>query len=245
MALLSPAQNVNKSKHFDFKYDVVTLDSTYDAMLNPELVKYLERQKGRLDKEMNVVIAHCDESMVSFAPASPLSNFLTDMLLERATAYAPNAVEKCDLALLNFGGIRTSINAGDVKVGHIYGVSPFDNYLVFIKVRGSELRKALSRFTDRKNEPFAGMQMVYRGSHPVKISIQGEPLDDNKIYTMVTLNFIAEGGDNILADVRYEQTFYTNVIFRDFLIKEISRMGAEGKTLTSKMDERVVILPEY
>lgn len=140
--------------------------------------------------------------------------------------------------MLNFGGIRTSMPKGDVAVGDLYRISPFDNYLAFVVLKGSELRKALGRFTDQFNAPYAGATLVYANNKPSQILVQGKPIDDNRLYTLVTLNFISDGGDHLLENIRFEKIEYTTVTFRDFLIAELKAMTARGETVTGKKDGR-------
>lgn len=233
------AQNVG-GKPARYSYTMVRLDSSWDAKTDAKLARYVARQKAKLDKQMGVVIGHCQETMNSAPPQSPLSNFLTDLLLEKGTDYVQSEdFPRCDIALLNFGGIRSQLSAGDIHVGDIYSLSPFDNYLVFIELKGSELRKALERFKPlTQNAPFAGAQMTFQGGKPVRILIGGEPLRDDRIYRLVTLNFISEGGDNILQGVEYERVLYTPVVFRNFLIREIKKMS---KPVTATEDDRVIL----
>ena len=233
------AQNVGK-KPVRYTYTMVRLDSTWDAKTDAKLARYVARQKAKLDKQMGVVIGQCAVTMNSAAPQSPLSNFLTDLLLEKSPEYIKSeAFPRCDIAMLNFGGIRSQLSAGDIHVGDIYALSPFDNYLVFIEVKGSELRKALERFKPlTQNAPLAGAQMTFQGDKPVQIKVAGEPLRDDRIYKLVTLNFISEGGDNILRDVQYEKVLYTPVVFRNFLIREIKKMS---KPVTASEDDRVIL----
>ena len=54
---------------------------------------------------------------------------------------------------------------------------------------------------------------------------------------------IADGGDNILRDIQFEKKITTEVVFRDFLIREIKNMSQEGRHIVGKMDDRVVIQP--
>ena len=239
MTCLGYAQN------FQYGYEMVRLTSRFDDNIDPKLQKYVDRIKAHLDKEMSVVVGYCDAELASFAPASPLSNFLTDILLEKAPDYATDTnFQHCDLSLLNFGGIRASLDAGEITVSDIFAISPFDNYLVFLEIKGSELRKMFSRFEERRNNaPYAGAKVVYLSGRPTKILVQGKPIDNNQLYRMVTLNFIAEGGDNILRDIQYEKTCYTDLVFRDFLIREIRNMTQEGRHVNAKMDDRVVIQP--
>lgn len=213
---------------------MVRMDSTYDAKLDPGLVKYLERHKARLDKKMSEVIGHCDITMNVESPQSPLSDLLTDMLLKDG----PSAInqEACDLSILNFGGIRTNLQAGDVTIGDIFKISPFDNYLVIATLKGSELKKAVSRFRlDALKAASAGMDVSYKNNVPYRIQIQGKDLQDDAVYRLITLNFIADGGDNILTGINYENLEYSMLIFRDFLIDEVKKITKSGKSVSDAL----------
>lgn len=232
------AQNVSKPK-YQYKYKMVRLDSTYDAKIDPKLAKYVEKKRRQMDKQMQVVIAHTDAELESFAPESPLSNFLTDLLLNEASKYIKDtAFDNLDLSMLNFGGIRTSMPGGNVTVGDIYRISPFDNYLTFIVLKGSELKKALGRFTDQLNAPYAGATIVYKQKKPVEITVQGNLIDDNRLYTLVTVDFISEGGDHLLENIQYERVEKTATTLRDFLITELKAMNARGEKVVGKKDGR-------
>ena len=233
------------AQNFQYEYQMIRLTSQYDSKTDPKLQKYVNRQKARLDREMNVVVGYCDETLSSFVPASPLSNFLTDLLLEKSPDYVSDTLfSQCDLSLLNFGGIRSQMLAGNVTVGDIFSISPFDNYLTFIEIKGSELKKMFGRFREKiDNAPFSGAQLTFSAGWPSRILVQGKPLETDRVYRLVTLNFIADGGDNILRDIQFEKKIVTNVVFRDFLIDEIKAMTQEGRHIEGKMDDRVVITP--
>ncbi len=238
ITVVSYAQNVSKPK-YQYKYEMVRLDSTYDAKIDPKLSKYVEKKRRQMDKQMQVVIAHTDAELESFAPESPLSNFLTDLLLNEASKYIKDtAFDNLDLSMLNFGGIRTSMPGGNVTVGDIYRISPFDNYLTFIVLKGSELKKALGRFTDQLNAPYAGATIVYKQKKPVEITVQGNLIDDNRLYTLVTVDFISEGGDHLLENIQYERVEKTATTLRDFLITELKAMNARGEKVVGKKDGR-------
>ena len=235
------AQNVSTPK-YKYQYRMVRLDSTYDAKVDPKLAKYVAKKRAQMEKQMQVVIAHTDAELESFAPESPLSNFLTDILLNESSKYVKDTTfDNLDLSMLNFGGIRTSMPAGDVTVGDMFRISPFDNYLTFIVLKGSELRKALGRFDNKFNAPYSGATIVYKNNKPVKITVQGKPIDDNQLYKLVTLNFISDGGDKLLEDIQYEKIEYTTMTFRDFLVTEMKAMTARGEKVTGKKDGRAKV----
>ena len=236
------AQNVSAPK-YKYQYKMVRLDSTYDAKIDPKLAKYVDKKRRQMEKKMQVVIAHSDAELESYAPESPLSNFLTDLLLNESAKYIKDTTfANMDLSMLNFGGIRTSMPAGDVTIGDLYRISPFDNYLTFIVLKGSELEKALERFTDKFNAPYSGAVIIYGGGQkewePLTMFVQGLPIDENRLYKLVTLNFIADGGDHLLEGIQFEKIEYTTVTFRDFLIAELKAMTARGEKVEGKEDRR-------
>ncbi len=216
---------------YAYKYRMVRLDSTYDSKLDPALVKYIERHKARLDKKMNEVIGHCDVTLNVESPQSPLSDLLTELLLSDGPAAMQQA--PCDVSILNFGGIRASMQAGDVTVGDIFKISPFDNTLVVASMKGTELKKVVSRFRlNAMMAATAGLNVSYKDNVPYKILVQGKPIQDDAVYRVITLNFIAEGGDKILSDIKYENLDYSMLIFRDFLIDEVKKITKAGKSVS-------------
>lgn len=235
------AQNVSAPK-YKYQYKMVKLDSTYDAQIDPKLAKYVEKKRHKMEKLMQVVIAHTDVELESFAPESPLSNFLTDLLLNETSKYTKDTLfSNLDVSMLNFGGIRTSMPAGNVTVGDIYRISPFDNYLTFIALKGSELKKALGRFTDQFNAPYSGVTITYKNNRPSQILVGGKPIDDNRLYKLVTVDFIAEGGDHLLEGIQFEKKESTTVTFRDFLIAELKAMTTRGEKVSGKKDGRAKV----
>lgn len=223
-----------QNRSYKYRYKMVRLDSTYDSKLDPELSKYLVRHKARLDKKMSEVIGYCAVTMNVAAPQSPLSDLLTEWMLKDG----PAAINQppCDLSILNFGGIRTNLQAGDVTVGDMFRISPFDNYLTVVSIKGSELKKAVYRFRlDKLMAATAGMQVFYKNNTPYRIVIQNEDIEDEKIYRLITLNFIADGGDHILSDIHFEKKEYSMVVFRDFLIDEVKKMTKEGKSVSDAL----------
>lgn len=242
IAAFGYAQNVSAPR-YKYSYRMVRLDSTYDAKVDSKLAKYVDKKRRQMEKQMQVVVAHTDAELESYEPESPLSNFLTDILLDESSKYIKDAAfDNIDVSMLNFGGIRTSMPKGDVTVGDLYRITPFDNYLTFIVLKGSELKKALGRFTDEFNAPYSGATIVYRDNRPTEILVNGKPIEDGREYKLVTLNFISDGGDHLLECIQYEKIEYTTVTFREFLIAELKAMTARGEKVAGKTDGRARVL---
>lgn len=111
-----------------------------------------------------------------------------------------------DIAFENGGSIRVSVPAGDVTVGSIFGILPFDNYLVVLEVKGSTLKAALENSVSAYPAQLGGFLQVSgfsftfdpakpKGSRVVSITRGGKPLDMDATYKLCTADFTAAGGD--------------------------------------------------
>lgn len=238
--LLCPAQSKVVS------YELKNVNGNCSSYDNPQLQKELKKSKKKLEKKTNVVIGYCPETMVSEMPQSPLSNFLTDILVEIGNEYCQKKhKEAVDFSLLNFGGIRSSLQAGDITIGNIFEIAPFENSLVIADIKGSEVRKIFQRFKVKKCEPYSQQVSIqYAGDYFYKALINGQEIDNDKIYRMITLDFIVTGGDDILKDIEISHVENTGIVLRDAYINHIKKMTAEGKNVTGKNDNRMSIIPQ-
>ena len=111
-----------------------------------------------------------------------------------------------DVAIINGGSLRASIEVGEITQGHIITVLPFGNYVKMIEVKGSTLLAAMERGVssypglDGGFPQVGGMTYKFDPSKPVneritQLLVGGNPLDQNKKYKLATNDFMAIGGD--------------------------------------------------
>lgn len=111
-----------------------------------------------------------------------------------------------DAAIINGGGLRASINRGEIKIKDIYTVLPFDNYIVAVKLTGKQIREALEHGVSAVEEAagrfpqVSGINFTYSrsakpGSRVKDIVIGDKPLEAGKEYIVATNDFLAAGGD--------------------------------------------------
>jgi 2',3'-cyclic-nucleotide 2'-phosphodiesterase (5'-nucleotidase family) len=146
-----------------------------------------------------------------------------------------------DIALTNFGGIRTSLPKGAVRVYDIFSIFPFDTSLVVFDIKGSDLRCFLDRMISRRRvEALSGVEIVITGSKADKLNVAGAPLDDARTYCFATINFLMDGGDGVvLSDVAFNRTD-TDVWIRDAIVEYLKEKTARGEQLVLQKDGRVV-----
>ncbi|WMJ79170.1 5'-nucleotidase C-terminal domain-containing protein [Clostridium sp. MB40-C1] len=127
-----------------------------------------------------------------------LANLITNAILDAT---------KADLVITNGGGIRASIDKGEITKGHVITVLPFGNYVVSKEVKGSDILAALEhgvRLYPKENGGFpqvAGITFKFDPKQPVGkrvfyVKVNGKNLDLNKIYKLATNDFMAVGGDD-------------------------------------------------
>jgi len=236
--------SIHAQNNYNYHYEVVKMDSTFDNGADLTMETYLYYLKQEKDKIMDRAIGNSKEVLTSFSPMSPLSNLLVDMLFEWGNNYlSSKKMNKADLALLNFGGIRAALPQGRITIGDIYQIAPFDNTVTFVFIKGGELKKMFGEFTEKRNAPMANVQTIYSTGRLNSYTIGGFPLENDKVYTIVTINFLALGGDNFLSNVTFESVIYLDTPVRDIFIEEILKKTAQGTEIESKRDDRVIIRP--
>ena len=98
------------------------------------------------------------------------------------------------------GGVRDSIESGDITYKNVLKVQPFGNTLVHVDMKGSEVEQYLAVVANMKPDSgayaqFANVSLVADGKGVSEVKINGQPLQADKTYRMATLNFNALGGD--------------------------------------------------
>ena len=148
--------------------------------------------------------------------------------------------EKVDVGLMNFGGIRTSLPKGAVRVYDIFSIFPFDNYLVTFDINGSDLHRFLNQMISRRRvEALSGVEMVITGNKADKLLVGGASIDEDKIYKFATINFLMDGGDGVvLSDVAFNRKD-TGIWIRDAICEYLRDQMARGEKIDLHPDGRV------
>ncbi|MGJ7471905.1 bifunctional UDP-sugar hydrolase/5'-nucleotidase UshA [Kosakonia cowanii] len=120
--------------------------------------------------------------------------------LARVLLAAQIARTGADLAVMSGGGVRDSIEAGDITYKDVLKVQPFGNTVAYVNLSGKELLDYLTAVAQMKPDSgaypqFANVSFVAKGGQLSDVKIKGEPLDAAKSYRLATLSFNATGGD--------------------------------------------------
>lgn len=185
-----------------------------------ELAKVIAPYKQKLDKEMNQKISHTSVELTKQGDNSNLGNLLADYTLEGGNDWTKiNLKQTVDAALINIGGIRTTIGKGDIMLKNIFEVMPFENELIIVKMKGSDLPGLFEYYAKTQvNNPVSHLYIETKNGQLTKSLINGKAMDPNKDYYIATSDYLALGGDNMKFFAQGE-AIPTGIKLRDLYIE--------------------------
>lgn len=174
-------------------------------------------------------------------PESPLTNMFADVLLAAAERLSG---EKVDVSAANFGGVRASLEEGDIQVDDIATMFPFKNWLCLVYLKGSTLKDHLQTLASHNALPIlGGVRLVVEDGVITSFYIGDEPLDENKTYKLSTISFLLNGGDGMFFDkgaIKVKE--WKDVMVRDLVMDYVKDQTAQGKMIDYQTDGRVVVI---
>ncbi len=218
----------------------IPIDSTTEVLADKSYKAYLQPIKQKLDAQMNEVIGQASETMKGHAPESLLSNFNADVYRQAASDFLG---EKVDIAIVNLGGLRTVVPAGNITVGKVFELMPFENELVVLWLKGDKLRDLLQFFAGVGGEGVSGLRMEISNGKAVNVTVDGKPLDVEKLYSIATNDYLAGGNDKMVQLAQYEKRVNTGVKIRTILLDYIKNETKKGNKIQSKLDGRITPNP--
>jgi len=173
---------------------LVTPDSAAAAAIAPAVRHALTVKNQPLGVFLETPIRRAEQT------ESALADLFGDGVLEST----PGA----DVSIGNGGALRTDLPAGQLTYGQVYEVYPFDNRLVTLTLTGDQLARVVTYNLQRRELPteilvMAGLRvdaMCESGMLRVALTRKaGAPIRPDDRLTIVTSDFVASGGDGVLA----------------------------------------------
>lgn len=241
---------MKKSSKWGRKYEVKDIviskihPEEYDLKeYGAEIKDFIAPYQENLTAQMSTVIGTAKMTMERKRPQCLLGNFVTDAYLTLGQRYYG---KKMDVAMMNNGGMRSDLDKGDITIGTMYRIFPFENTLTIVELRGEYLEKLIKSLAGKKLEALAGVNVTLQTKNDkteaVKILVGGKPIDPKRIYYVATIDYLAEGNDGCSALTYAENITDTGITLRDLMINYVKELTESGKTVEAKLDDRVVEL---
>ncbi len=206
-----------------------------DLVEDPTVKAIYDKYNEDLKPILDVVVATTDKELTHSKGELSILGQLTTKLMAEAS--------KSQIGITNGGGLRRSLNAGNITVGDMYEVMPFDNTLVTMELKGSDLKRVLEHGIMNEQYgwvQFYGVKVYYDKDKPSGERItsmrllDGTKVDMDKYYKVVTNDFMVSGGDNYNFDGA-RNIVDTGVPIRDAMIELL-----KGKNLSYKYEETLI-----
>lgn len=185
----------------------ILLDASIEQ--DPETLEWLAELRKPIEETIAEVIGNATGEIVGSrdvcrAEECSMGNLVADAMLDRAKG------QGVTIAITNGGGLRASIDEGDITMGEVLTVLPFSNTMATFELKGADLLSALEKGVSQIEEgggrfpQVAGLKFSFDVSRPVgerisdvMVEENGEwvPLDPEKTYGVVTNNYMRTGGD--------------------------------------------------
>ena len=233
------AENVSTALgHFDGETYVAPNGRKFKKGCTPAVAKLLiDAQPGMA--RVKEVIGHSPEVMACGAPESAISDWFIDCLMDET---AKLTGKKVDIGFANHGGIRIDMPKGDILLDHILSMFPFRNYPCYVALKGKDIRPIINRMAEHPSlMGCGGIRLVFKDGKVVSATVDGKPLDDNKVYGVATNNFLLNGGDGFSIARNAKEVIITDVQIKEFMVDYIRSLTAEGKEISYKADGRITV----
>lgn len=216
------------------------MDSTLDKYPHSEMSKLVNKYKTKLDKEMNEVIGTSTAYFNYGRPQSLLTNLTSDVMKAYGDEHLPGGA---DVAVMNVHGHRAALPKGKITVGNLYEIYSFDNSITFLELKGADLMDIFKAYARIGGAGISGnVKLVIDEGNVKSVSIDGAPVQMDRVYKIVTIDYLADGNDNMNAFKNAVKTDFTGITLRDLMIDYVREQTRSGNEIVSQLDDRITLV---
>ncbi len=234
---------------FHLGYLQLRVDTTQNRILNyegrliPVNSDKLEPHSGIAAKLAHYRARHEDIYEVVGYAAEPLRRiYNAESDLGNLFADIHREEGKAQIGLYHSGGIRRDIDEGEVTVQELLDAWPFIDDVVTVTITGEQLLEVLEQSfsLDRGIMQVSGISVQYDTANPVgsrvlNVSVDGNPLRKEGIYSVATGRFIVNGGDQynqfLGADITYTGRDFSEALTDFFSSRDVVNAPPRGRLL--------------
>lgn len=216
-----------------------SLDATPDSTCLAIVAEY----RDLVVEKQSPVLGTCTTLMEMILPECELGNFAAD-----AIRHAGNQANGApvDLAITNKGGLRNVFNPGNITVGDIYNMFPFENFLFLLTLNGKQLTILFEQVAAAGGQCISGAKLVITSDGKlVSATIGGKPVHPEASYRIATIDYLAEGNDglSILAEGTNRHLCEDGVM-RNVVTDYITTFTQRGEPISAPVEGRIVMKNE-
>jgi len=208
-----------------------------EIALDPEIAKIVEKYNSQLDSKFkeelggNKTFLYGERDKIRYEETN-LADWVADIMREFTGA---------QMAFINTGSLRASIDAGPITMEEVFKMMPYANEILMAQLTGAEVLKALTRAVsgtrDDEDGGFlavSGIKFQIKGKAVSEVMVGDQPLDPKKTYSVAITDFMASGGDGYEM-LKGKPTNSTGLPLRELIVDTIRTK----KVIDAKTDGRI------
>lgn len=206
-----------------------------------EIKTFIAPYKERIKEEMSMVLSYTPKTLSKFDGDynTAIGNMMADAVLEMSNPiFHQRTGKNIDAVLLNHGGIRSSINRGNITTNTAYNIMPFENEAVVVELKETQVLEMFQYLSKNKvAHPVAGIHLILTKDNQIKTArIQGKEVKPNRSYYIVTNDYLMEGGDRMNFFATRESETFLDYKLRNVFIDYFKKHD----TIKPVRDERFI-----
>lgn len=196
---------------------------------------YIQPFHDQVEKQMNQVLGTAPVPLAKNPGENPLGNFMADLQRTAATNATGHPV---DLGVMTNGGIRTELPAGNITLGNVFELMPFENELIVLDAPGPVVQQLFDYAAPIRMAVSGATYTVGPDKRPLDIRIGGQPFDPARTYTIALSDYLAGGGDH-MEFLKAAPLHHTGLLLRTVIVDHIKALTAAGQPVTAQVENRV------
>lgn len=234
----------------DIEYELIPVTDRFpEDKLDRRMREYIEPYRHVVDSANNRVIGVSRYDMSSSARLGGLPNLTADITHQYLSHKADSLREagrdigRLDLSLMNVGGIRQDMPLGNITEGQILSTYPFSNHYVIIALKGSDIIETLRVAAKKGGEGVSGNVRVVtdKDLNLLRVIVDGEEMDPEKRYLFGTINYAAEGNDDMSTLANHELIWTDEVEVAAPVLRWFEHQRELGLPVAPDLNPRFVI----
>lgn len=220
------------------KLIAVNADWDEAAKAYPAMDRWLMRFKNGVDSLMNNPVGESARFMKNSSAAA--QNWVSDATM--AIIPGLSGIKDVQFAIMNKGGIRTDMPQGIVTEGLLSSMFPFDNRFMVLEINGQDLLDALKVMAGRGGDAVSKeLRVTFNDKGEVtSAKVNGKKIDPKKRYRLVTIDYLANGGDYMVPLKKAKRLYEDDVKYGEHILNYVKQLSAQGKKINSTDEVRML-----
>lgn len=215
------------------------INNTIEA--NAEIEAFIKPYSKHLNETLDSTLAYNPNNLSKNDGKlnTSVGNLMADLVMQQANPiFKSRTKHNIDMVLLNYGGIRSGIDKGDITARTGYKLMPFENDIVVAEISGTKMFELLSYLTKTKTaHPISGLELkVDQEFKVISATIKGVPINAKNSYFVATSDYLQQGGDSMNFFKEPLNLYKLNYKLRNAILDHFKKVD----TLKATVDNRYI-----